>query len=130
MKDKKQYEHYYKYDLVYVDLGKKPGGIQSGIRPVMIISGNAANRANSPILTVAPLTTKAKAHPVHVAIDASDIKGYKMEKTSYILIEQIQTIHKGQIKAKIGYASKDTKIRSLVDAAISRFLNLEGQVNE
>ena len=45
-------------DIYYVDFGVKTGSCeQGGIRPAVIVSNNKAN-ANSPVITVVPLTTK------------------------------------------------------------------------
>ena len=66
MQDKKRYVKYYKYDLLYADLGKTVGTLQGGIRPVMVISSDYANAENSSQLTVIPMTTKMKNLAVHV----------------------------------------------------------------
>lgn len=129
MQDKKRYVKYYKYDLLYADLGKTVGTLQGGIRPVMVISSDYANAENSSQLTVIPMTTKMKNLAVHVLIAPEDIKGYRTNKKSMLLVEQIQTIHKGQIRAKIGYASKETGIRSAVDSAVRKYFGMEGDTD-
>ena len=129
MQDKKRYVKYYKYDLLYAELGKTVGTLQGGIRPVMVISSDYANAENSSQLTVIPMTTKMKNLAVHVLIAPEDIKGYRTNKKSMLLVEQIQTIHKGQIRAKIAYASKETGARSAVDSAVRKYFGMAGDTD-
>ena len=44
-------------------------------------------------------------------------------------MEQIQTIHKGQTRAKIGEASKETGVRSAVDSAVRKYFGMEGDTD-
>lgn len=40
---KRRYEKYRKYDVVYADFGNNPHGVQSGIRPGVIVSCDRSN---------------------------------------------------------------------------------------
>ena len=42
-------------DIYYVDFGEKTGSEQGGIRPVLVVSNNKANK-HSPVVTVVPLS--------------------------------------------------------------------------
>ena len=42
-KNKKVYKKYNKFDVVYADFGHNPHGVESGVRPGIIISCDASN---------------------------------------------------------------------------------------
>lgn len=80
------------------DLGNQKGAIQSGIRPVVIMS-NPMNNKFAPIVNVLPITSKTKNNiPVHV--DIGEECG--LFKKSIVLPEQVLTINKTQLKELIG----------------------------
>ena len=66
--------------------------VQHGTRPVVIISNNTANKY-SPVVTVVPLTTKAK-KPMrtHISLYTEDLTC-----TSFALCEQILTVDKSRM---------------------------------
>jgi len=71
----------------YVNLGKKNGSVQGGMRPCLI-SSNSINNQFATIRNVFPITSQDKNNiPVHVSIE-----GYGLEEKSTILTEQITTI--------------------------------------
>lgn len=91
----------YRGEIYYADLGKEHGNkndhIQRKLRPVAIIQNNTGNRY-SPTVIVATLTTKSKNNlPTHVPVTSKGLKGL-----SFVLLEQIQTINKSDLKEKIG----------------------------
>lgn len=86
------------YEVWFAELGDHSGtSVQSGTRPVLVISNDAANR-NSPVITVIPLSSKLKKLelPVHIVITAEDCKMLRNEhlEESVLLVEQITTIDK------------------------------------
>ena len=87
-------EDYIKRGDVYLaDLGNTEGSIQGGTRPVVIIQNNMGNKF-SPTLIIAPLTSRMtkKNIPTHVKIKN------KLAKESIVLLEQIRTINKSELK--------------------------------
>ena len=90
-------------DIFYVDLGetKEKTSIQAGIRPAIIISNNKCNKF-SPILLVAPLTSKIKRTdlPIHIELTKDIENG--LELNSIALLEQIRAIDREKIFTKIG----------------------------
>ena len=86
-------------DIFYADLRPVVGSEQGGIRPVLIIQNDVGNR-HSPTVICAAITSKMnKAKlPTHIEIDAS---AYGIEKDSVILLEQLRTIDKRRLKAKV-----------------------------
>ena len=55
-------------DILMVNLGQAPGtSLQSGIRPVVVVSNNKAN-TYSPVVTVVPFTSRVyKKHTVNMS---------------------------------------------------------------
>lgn len=87
-------EDYIKRGDVYLaDLGKTEGSVQGGTRPVVVIQNNIGNKF-SPTLIIAPITSRMtkKNIPTHVKIKN------KLAKESIVLMEQIRTINKNELK--------------------------------
>lgn len=86
------------YEIWFAELGDHYGtSVQSGNRPVLVISNDVANR-NSPIITVIPLSSKLKKLelPVHIVLTEDDCAMLRDEhlEDSILLVEQITTIDK------------------------------------
>ena len=95
-------------DILIVNLRQKTGtSLQSGIRPVIVVSNNKAN-TYSPVLTVVPITSKIykkRYLPTHVFINQHDMVGLK--RHSLALAEQTTSIAVESIIRKCGSISKD-----------------------
>ena len=67
-----------KGQVLWVDLPDvESGSVQKGRRPVVVISNNKGNQF-SPVILVAPLTSRKKKHlPTHVDVFASETNGIK-----------------------------------------------------
>jgi mRNA interferase MazF len=115
---KKVYGKYNKFDVVYADFGKNPHGVEGGIRPGIIVSCDASNHKYSPQISIVPLSSKLKNIPVHVKIEPSDVKGYKLKSKSDFMPEDAQTLAKSAIRGKTGYIPKDSAIRDEIDRAM------------
>lgn len=86
-------------DIYYADLGVKPGSVQGGLRPVVVIQNDVGNAFSSTTI-VLPLTTKIKRNlPTHTLIKSDDIVG--LDRDSLVLSEQVLTIDKNQLKDKL-----------------------------
>ena len=86
------------YEIWFAELGNHYGtSVQSGNRPVLVISNDMANR-NSPIITVIPMSSKLKKLelPVHIPVTGRDCEMLRDEELegSILLVEQITTIDK------------------------------------
>ena len=55
-KNKKHYDKYKKFDVVYADFGRNPHGVQGGIRPGIVVSCDASNHGGAPQISVVPLS--------------------------------------------------------------------------
>lgn len=96
---------YCKNDIYMADLPlDKEGSLQSGCRPVVIVSNNFAN-AYSPVITVLPLTSRMRKRklPTHVLIEDCGLNRW-----SIALAEQIMSINKSQLRQKIGSIASTT----------------------
>lgn len=95
-----------------VNLGQVPGtSLQSGIRPVVVVSNNKAN-TYSPVVTVVPFTSrvyKKRYLPTHVFINRYEMVGLK--RHGLVLAEQITSIDIQSIIQKCGHVSSDAMRR-------------------
>lgn len=95
------------------------GSLQSGTRPVIIVSNNLANK-HSPVITVIPMTAQMskKKLPTHAVIENCGL-----EKKSIVLAEQIMSINKKNLERKMGTIS-ETVYESKVKKAMKVQLGL------
>ena len=109
-------------DIYYADLSPVVGSEQGGIRPVLVIQNDIANKY-SPTVIAAAITSqinKAKM-PTHIELAAKD---YGLNKDSVILLEQIRTIDKRRLREKIGRI--DDGLMASVNNALSISFGLGG----
>lgn len=86
-----------KFDIWLADLPTVPEShVQSGIRPVIVVSNNTANKY-SPLISVVPLTGMLKRAdiPTHTVI-------HSLGHVSMALCEQVMTIDKARLKERMG----------------------------
>lgn len=107
-----------KGDIYMANLGEDEGSLQAGLRPVIIVSNNAANE-HSPVITVIPMTTKKKKRlPTHVYIQDCGLP-----KPSLALAEQITSINKSKMIEKMG-SIQQTVYEKQVTSAIKVQLSM------
>ncbi len=107
-------------ELYYADLSPVVGSEQGGVRPVLVVQNDTGNKF-SPTVIAAAVTSKInKARlPTHIELPHA----YGLARDSVILLEQIRTIDKRRLKARIGALPPDTMSR--VDQAILISLGFE-----
>ncbi len=91
---------YKRGEIYYADLSPVIGSEQGGVRPVLIIQNDVGNRY-SPTVIVCAVTsriTKAKL-PTHVELHAGQ---FGLAKDSVVLLEQLRTLDKRRLKARVG----------------------------
>lgn len=95
------------------------GSLQTGFRPVLIVSNDKANQY-SPVVTIVPITSKIgkKRLPTHVFIN-----GCGLRQRSTILVEQITSLNKSRLNEYVGNIRKTT-VETLVKKAIAIQLSL------
>lgn len=107
-----------KGDIYMADLGEDEGSLQAGLRPVIIVSNDAANE-HSPVITIIPMTTKRKKRlPTHVYIQDCGLP-----RPSLALAEQITSINKSRMTTKMG-SIQQTIYEKQVTAAIKVQLSM------
>lgn len=91
---------YKRGEIYYADLSPVIGSEQGGVRPVLIIQNDVGNKF-SPTVIVCAVTsriTKAKL-PTHVEVPSGT---FGLNKDSVILLEQMRTLDKRRLKARVG----------------------------
>lgn len=86
------------------DLGSNGHGIQSGYRPVLVLSNNR-NNLFAPTINVAPMTTKMNKRNLPVHVELWDYELYGLLAPSTILMEQLTTVHIDSLDRRIGRIS-------------------------
>ena len=99
-------------DILYADLGGQyQGSMQGGMRPVVVVSNNMANK-HSTVITVVPLSTKIfkkKNLPTHVFVSAYRAEG--LEQHSIAICEQVTALDYGRIIENMGKVDEETLAR-------------------
>ena len=93
-------------DIYYADLSPVVGSEQGGIRPVLIVQNNVGNRFSPTVIAAAITSQQSKANlPTHIQLHA-DSSG--LAKDSVVLLEQVRTIDKRQLKEKMGTVDENS----------------------
>jgi len=90
-------------EIWMTDLNPVQGSEQSGIRPVVIISGNSMNKYYG-VVIICPLTTKVKPYKSCPVIEPDKLN--KLKSPSQVISFQIRTIAKSRLKKRIGSISE------------------------
>ncbi|RLD59668.1 MAG: type II toxin-antitoxin system PemK/MazF family toxin [Bacteroidetes bacterium] len=90
-------------DIYIANLNPVKGNEQRGIRPIVIISGNAMND-HLGIVIVMPLTSKTKNYSGCLVLEKNNINN--LTSDSEIITFQIRAISKDRLINKIGTISK------------------------
>ena len=124
MEKKGYYKPYKKGQVVYVDFGWQPNGVQGFLRPAVVVSADASNHCRAPQITVCPLSSKLKDIKVHVQIHPLDVNGLHLQKISDFMPEDMQTVPKSSIRGTIGYITVDSKVMDKINKALLTQLDL------
>ncbi|MDE6730414.1 MAG: type II toxin-antitoxin system PemK/MazF family toxin [Oscillospiraceae bacterium] len=111
-------------DIYYANLSDVVGSEQGGIRPVLVVQNNIANRYSPTLIVVSITTARKRRLPVHIPI----FKSGGLQKNSTILAEQIRTIDRSRLLQYIG--SLDESLMQSVDHAlkISLGVNIDEKI--
>ena len=117
-----------RYEIWFADLGDHYGtSVQSGNRPVLVISNDAGNR-NSQTLTVIPLTSRLKRMdmPTHIILTEDDCCLFRPHtlQNSVLLAEQITTIAKSALYDRVCRVTSKKK-RQEIEQAIAVQLDMQ-----
>lgn len=89
-------------EIWMADLNPVQGSEQSGVRPVVIISGDSMNKYYN-VVIICPLTTQIKNYKSCPVIQPDKIN--KLKSVSQVISFQIRTISKLRLKKKVGLIS-------------------------
>ena len=93
-------------DILYADLGGQyQGSMQGGMRPVVVVSNNMANKHSTVITKI----FKKKNLPTHVFVSAYRAEG--LEQHSIALCEQVTALDYGRIIENMGKVDEETLAR-------------------
>ena len=101
-------------DIYWSDLNPTQGSEQAGVRPVVIVSGNAMN-ANFSVVIVCPVSSRIKHLPGCVVLNKDSINN--LTSDSEVITFQIRAVTKQRLRGKLGEVTEEQlrKIRRGVD---------------
>lgn len=105
-------------EIWMADLNPVQGSEQSGIRPVVIISGESMNKYYS-VVIICPLTTKIKPYKSCPVLQPDKLN--KLKSASQVISFQIRTIAKLRLKKRIG-SIPENMLEQIKDG-VNNFLN-------
>jgi mRNA interferase MazF len=106
-------------EIWLVDLNPVRGHEQGGKRPGLVVSVDLFNHGPAGLVVLLPVTTKKKGIPFHVEINPPE--GGVQEK-SFIKCEDIRSVSKERLAARIGAVSPNTM--ATVEDRLRILLNL------
>lgn len=112
-------------DIFYVDLISRVGSVMGGKRPVVVIQNDIANKF-SPIVIVAAVTSQINKPKILTHVEIS-LHEYGLKADSVILLDQIFTLDKRELKEKIGTVNDDIleKIEKALSISMSANIGAE-----
>lgn len=105
-------------DIWMVDLDPVRGHEQAGRRPALVVSADTFNRGAAGLVTVLPLTTRARGIPLHVTVTPPE---GGLSSVSYIKCEDIRSISTERLITRRGSVAPRTmtevedRLRVLLD---------------
>ena len=115
--------------IYWCDFGsEKIQGVQSGIRPAIILSNNVGNKF-SPTIIVSAITSrieKSNKVPTHLKINNCGLK-----TESVVLLEQVYTINKNKLGNYIGCIDEVNlkRINKIIDISMKEIKNIDKIAN-
>ena len=102
-------------EIYYADLSPVVGSEQGGVRPVLIDQNDVGNKHSPTVIAAAITSQREKAKlPTHIELEADSCG---LSKDSVVLLEQIRTIDKKRLKARMG--ELDLNSMTKVNTALS-----------
>lgn len=83
------------------NLSENEGSIQSGYRPVFIVS-NDKNNTYSPTINIIPITTKMNKRKLPVHVELWNYQRYGLKAPSTLMVEQTTTVALSSLDKYIG----------------------------
>jgi len=113
----------WQWQLVRADLEPVRGSEQAGVRPVLIVSAEASNRALTVVtaLAVTSLKTGRRIYSTEALLPAG---AAGQPRDSVVMAQQIRVLDKSRLIGSYGRVT-DEAVRESVRAALRRYLNLD-----
>lgn len=101
-------------DIYYYNFGESEGSVQGGIRPALVIQGDAANEDSSTTV-IATLTSRiGKRQKSHIILGSE----CGLKRLSVVQLEQVRTVNKCNLLDYVGSITDPVKLKSLCKAQI------------
>lgn len=105
-------------DIYWTDLNPTQGSEQAGVRPVVVVSGNAMND-NFNVVIVCPVSSRIKHLPGCVILNKDSLNN--LTSDSEIITFQIRAVTKQRLRVKLGEVTEEQlrKIRRGLDDVLT-----------
>jgi mRNA interferase MazF len=113
----------WQWQLVRADLEPVRGSEQAGVRPVLIVSAEASNRALT-VVTALAVTSRKTGRRIYSTEALLPAGAAGQPRDSVVMAQQIRVLDKSRLLGSYGHVSDET-VRESVRAALRRYLNLE-----
>jgi len=107
-------------EIWMADLGERSGSLQSGRRPVLIVSNDKNNRYSS-VLNVIPMTTKMNKRNLPCHVEIYDYEKFGLNAPSTIMVEQLTVVDKKSLMFRVGKINDDRILMEICDAMAVQF---------
>ncbi len=91
-------------DIYWTDLNPSQGSEQAGVRPVVIVSGNAMND-NFSVVIGCPVSSRIKHLPGCVILNKDSLNN--LTSDSEVITFQIRAVAKQRLRGKLGEVTKE-----------------------
>ncbi len=112
-------------EIWMADLGEKSGSVQSGRRPVLIIS-NDKNNVYSSVVNIMPMTTKMNKRNLPCHVELYNYERFGLNAPSTIMVEQLTSIDKSSLLFRIGKIDDNEVLSEICRAMTAQFPVLVG----
>ena len=102
-----------------VDLDPVKGHEQGRVRPALIVSNDVVNHGPSDLITIVPITSKAR--PIRTFLQINPPEG-GLSQTSFIICDQVRTIARQRLGKRFGTVS--TPVLGEVERRLKYLLDL------
>jgi mRNA interferase MazF len=97
-------------EIWYVNFSPTRGREQQGERPALVVSDDRFNESPAGLVIVLPLTTTERPGvPWHVEVSTDAAPG--LERTSYIMCEQVRAVAEARLRRRAGTIEPDQLAR-------------------
>lgn len=107
-------------EIWMADLGERSGSLQSGRRPVLIVSNDKNNKYSS-VLNVIPMTTKMNKRNLPCHVEIYDYEKFGLNEPSTIMVEQLTVVDKKDLMFRVGKINDDRILMEICDAMAVQF---------